>query len=154
MWNVAAICALVTIAAAIIRADIPADDGSEYARQMSLWFGFVAMAALDALTIFLIRWHGKCIRHLTNPLTIVLSLSILNHAYGAFLYASRQSEMLAGYDLFINVIAAMQAGVFLWWWRGRKHGRRDRRFHPRTPSINLRNSSMPLRHNQRMAGGK
>jgi len=149
--STALICILMTLFAFEVREGLPPDDGTEFIRQVHLWAGFVAMGAIDALTIVLIRWHGKCYRRLTNPLTIVLGCSIINHAYGAFSYASGNLPALDVYDAGVNVIALAQALVFVWWWSGRKYGRRERRFHPRTPRINLHGRAVTLRTDQHKA---
>lgn len=133
----ALICLIATIFAYDIRVDLPPDDGTEYVRQLHLWAGYVAMGAIDALTIYLLRWHGKAVPKLTNPLTIVLGCSIINHAFGAFSYASVNFTGLDIYDAGVMVVTAAQVLVFMWWWVGRKHGRRDRRYCRRSPSINL-----------------
>lgn len=144
--SAAIICALATMLGYEIRMALPEYDGTEYVRQAHLWGGFVSMAAIDALTIFLLRWHGKCYRRLTNPLTIVLGCSIITHAFGAFAYASANFVALDIYDVGVNVVALAQVLVFCWWLWGRTHGRRDRRYHPRTTSVNLLRRTVTLRH--------
>lgn len=135
--SAALICILMTLIAYIIRADLPPADGTEIVRQMHLWAGFVGMGVIDALTIALIRWDGHAVKRLTNPLTIVLSCSIINHAFGAFAYASVNFTALDVYDEGVIVVGLAQVAVFMWWMWGRRYGRRDRRFHPRTPCLNL-----------------
>jgi len=137
------ICILATVAAAGIRADLPAWDGTEYIRQITLWQGYAAMSAIDAITIIAIRLQGKCYPRLTNPMTIVLALSIINHAYGAFSYAAYNTTGLEIYDIFVLVITLAQITVFSWWWISR-NGRRDRRFSTRSASTDFRNSAGPL----------
>lgn len=140
----ALICLIASIFAYDIRADLPPDDGTEYVRQLHLWAGYVAMGAIDALTIYLLRWHGKPVRKLTNPLTIILGCSIINHAFGAFSYASVNFTGLDIYDAGVHVVTAAQVLVFWWWWMGRKYGKRDRRYARRAPSVNLLHRLVPL----------
>ena len=143
--NIATICGLVSVAAGILRGSLPIADGSEYVRQMHLWFGYVSMAGLDALTIYLIRWHGKCYPRLTNPLTVILSLAILSHAFGSFSYAAGNEYLLTIYDGAVGFLTVLQLGVFVWWWGGR--GRVDRRFHPRATPADRSSWAFSLRNN-------
>lgn len=133
----ALICLIATIFAYDIRADLPPDDGTEYARQLNLWAGYVAMGLIDAVTIYLLRWHGKVVPMLTNPLTVILGLSIINHAFGAFGYASVNFAALDMYDHLMYAITAAQMLVFARWWWDRMYGRRDRRYSSRTPAVNM-----------------
>lgn len=147
------ICAITTVVSWGFRFDLPADDGTELVRQINLWQGFAAMSAIDALTIMLLRWHGKCYKRLTNPLTIILSCSIINHAYGAFAYAARNFQALSIYDGIVMVIALAQIAVFFWWW-GSRHGRRDRRYHPRVAGSGVYDRAVTLCNIEHEAGHK
>jgi hypothetical protein len=129
-WGVFLICAITTAVSILVHAGLPPHGAGELTRQIHLWQGFVAMGLVDALTIALIRWHGKSYPRLTNPLTIVLSCSIINHAFGAFGYAAYNNMALDAYDMIKWFVLISQILVFVWWW-GSRHGRRDRRYHPR-----------------------
>lgn len=131
MWNAAIVCLISTLIAWQVRESLPVADGTEAVRQIHLWLGFVAMGAIDAFAILLIRYHGRHYRRLTTPLTVILSLSILNHSLGAFAYAAENFIALDWNDWIANALGVAQIGVFIGWWSNR-HGR-DRRFYPRHP---------------------
>lgn len=142
------ICAVSTYTGYHIREDLPPFADDLLTKQIYLFNGFGMMALIDAATISIIRWHK--IKLLTNPLTIILALSILAHTFGALLFASGHYGMLAVYDWLIVALTFAQVAVFGWWW-GSRNGRRDRRACRRAPSINLNGGSFSLRHNSHKA---
>lgn len=145
-----AVCVLGTLVGSIIRYGLPPHDTTEAIRQIYLWQGFAAMGLIDAATIAMIRWHGKCYPRLTNPITIILALAIITHAIGAFLYAAGDYGSLAVYDVVVAALTLAQVVVFGWWSTSR-HGRRDRRFHPRTPTVNFLGRAVALRNKSHKA---
>ena len=136
MWNAAIACVVAMLVAAQIRHGLPVEAATESARQAHLWLGYGAMSLIDALTIYVIRAGSKNIPLLTTPLTIILALSIINHALGGISYAAGNHFGIDIYDSIVTALGVIQIYIFLSWWI-RRRGRRDRRFHPRVTGYNF-----------------
>lgn len=144
------VCAVSTWIAWVIRKDLPAPDETETVRQIWLWQGFAAMAAIDAGTIAVLRLQGRYRCRLTNHLTIILAFAILAHTAGAFAYATRNYSALIMYDYAVTILTLAQIAVF-GWWLGSRNGRRDRRYAPRSTRPHGAGRSVALRHKSHAA---
>lgn len=69
----------------------------------------VPMVMFDSLAIFLLK--RKHVEYITNPLILMLSMSIINHTFGAFLWAAYNEGYV--YDLGKRTILCLEIVIFI-----------------------------------------